>query len=163
MRRIRTLCQLGQDEVIQKYVRHATTWLWLRVIPRGIVLCFLSFFLFFLTRFGALFSLLVGILALWMVYGIVSAFIIWDSQALVLTNRRLLFLRRPQLWVLQIQELSLNHVQAIEVIQSRSWRRWIGWVTLRIKGNRNMVFELHAVTGAKPFVDAFTEAKRMVS
>ena len=162
MKDLRFLCRLKEDEIVQKIVRLHASELWLKELPWGIVLCIVSFFLFFLLRGGWIGILLAVVLVLASLYGIFQGFACWDGTALVLTNKRLLLLRRKRLWSRTVEEMPLSETRHVEARKRGSWRRIFALSSITVKGGQNQQFSLRSVTAADQFVESLKETRKML-
>ncbi|MFO0765085.1 MAG: hypothetical protein U0487_03525 [Patescibacteria group bacterium] len=162
MRDLRALCRIQPEETVLCILRLHHSALWLSVLPWGLLLCGVSFFLFFLLRGGAFGAVVAGLLVSVSVYGIVRGFALWDGTALVLTNKRLISLSRRQLWSRTCEEMPLADIRQIEARRRGSWRRLLKLSTITIKGGQNQQFQLPSVSGVDRFAEALKEARKML-
>lgn len=162
MKDLRFLCRLESEESVVKILRLHASELWLSVLPWGIILCSVSFFLFFLLRGGWLGAAIAIALVLASLYAILRGFALWDGTALVLTNRRLILLRRRQLWTRSVEEIPLADIRHIEAHKRGSWRRFFRLSSLMVRGGQNQSFQLPSVSNVDRFVESLKEARKML-
>jgi hypothetical protein len=162
MKDLRFLCQLDENERVVRILRLHASELWLSVLPWGMALCGVSFFLFFLLRGGALGIALAVALVLASVYGILHGFARWDGTAFALTNKRLIVLRRHQLWSRSVEEILLAEIRHVEARKRGTWRRLFKLSHLVVKGGQNQSFAMRSVSNADRFVEALKEARKML-
>lgn len=162
MKDLRFLCRLEPEESVVRILRLHASELWLSVLPWGIVLCVMSFFLFFLLRGGWLGAGVAIALVVASLYGILRGFALWDSTALVLTNKRLISMRRRQLWSRATEEIPLADIRHIEAHKRGFWRRFFRLSNVTVRGGQNQSFSLPSVSNVDRFVESLKEARKML-
>lgn len=162
MRDLRVICRIQPEERVLNILRLHSSTLWLSVLPWGVVLCVVSFFLFFLLREGAFGAAIAVLLVVVSVYGVIRGFALWDSTAFVLTNKRLIALSRRQLWSRTVEEMPLAEIRQIEARRRGTWRRLFKLSSITIKGGQNQQFQLPSVSRVDRFAEALKEARKML-
>lgn len=162
MRDLKVLLHLASDEHILSIWRMHGAELWLRILPYGLLICFLSFLSFFLVQSGFVGVVLLSGLFGFSFYRILWAFRRWDTNAFVITTKRLIFLQREQIWNTVVQDLSLKDIVHITMVKQKGWRRWFSLSNVTVQGIPNRVFKLSSMKKDKAFAEALKTAKEKV-
>ncbi len=157
---IRDVIQLQPNEKIELFVRRSVSAMFGQLVLAGALIALPFFFLFSLLRSGSIGAI---VLCLFLAAGILvalRAFLIWDSQVLLLTNRRAVFVEQKSPWNRIVHEISLMDVQNVSF--ARTWMDGIfGRGTIRFSsGGSISTLEVPNVPRPKPLVETITILKQ---
>ncbi|MCC7522760.1 PH domain-containing protein [Candidatus Uhrbacteria bacterium] len=157
---IRDVIQLQPNEKIELFVRRSVSAMLGQLVLAGVLIALPFFFLFSLLRSGSIGAI---ILCLFLAAGILvalRAFLIWDSQVLLLTNRRAVFVEQKNPWHRIVHEVALVDVQNVSF--SKTWIDGLfGRGTIRLSsGGSVSALEIPDLPRVKPLAETITILKQ---
>lgn len=125
--------QPKQDEHVEAVFRRRRTGLIASLIVATLCIALPFFFLFSLGRLGVVgvivFSLL---LATGVAIGL-RALLLWDANALILTNQRLIHVEQTGLWHRRVQEMAMTNIHETSCESNGVWETIFHTGTLRVR------------------------------
>lgn len=157
---IRDVIQLQPNEKIELFIRRSVSAMIGQLFFAGFLIAVPFFFLFSLLRAGSIGAI---VLCLFLAAGILvalRAFLIWDSQVLLLTNRRAVFVEQKSPWHRIVHEVALTDVQNVSM--SKTWIDGVfGRGTLKLSsGGSVSAVEIPDVPRPKSLVETITILKQ---
>lgn len=124
------------------------------------------FFLFSLTRSGTWGILVFAVLlASGLAIGL-RALLLWDANALILTNQRLIYVEQTGLWHRRVQEMAMTSIHEISCESRGIWETLFRVGTLRIRASgaaqELMIEHLSRPERARSLIQSLTQVSRSV-
>ncbi len=147
---VRDVVQLQPGEMIEMIERRSLSSVSRQLLLGAALIAIPFFFLFSLLRAGSAGAIVLCLLLAAGIAAALRAFIIWDSQVLIVTSRRIISVEQKGVWERKVHELSVPDVQEV-----KGERR-----TLRIEGSGSTAtIMVSKLPGAKAIAAKVSELK----
>jgi hypothetical protein len=114
MLRLSKIIQLRDGERVHAVARRHGVTLASRLLLAGLLIIVPFFFLFALTKWGAVGLIFFAVLEALGVFVALRAFLIWDANVLLVTSQRLVRVDQKGLWKRLVSEIPMAFVQEVE-------------------------------------------------